>query len=265
MKKIFWMITPALVLILAACGSPAPIVATQTPVKLVATQPDSLSPDVVVASAEAQPAHETQMSFTVSAPVKEVFVKEGDTVKTGQILITLYMPDLEGQLAQAILAEKAAELEHTYWIPHRFDRPPEREWQAQAEWDQKKTALEIAKTSFAQNTIYAPFDATVIEVSVQTGEFAQTGKVVITLADTANMQIVTTDLSERDVPRVQIGQSVSIYIEALDKTTAGKVIRIAPRSQTVGGDVVYPVTIKLDKQIADLLWGMSAEVEIQTK
>jgi len=29
--------------------------------------------------------------------------------------------------------------------------------------------------------------------------------------------------------------------------------------------VVYPVTIELDQQPAGLLWGMSAEVKIQTK
>ncbi len=265
MKKTFWMIAPALVLILAACGSPSPSAATLTPTESAAPQPSASSPDVVVASAEAQPAHEAQVSFAISAPVKEILVKEGDTVKAGQILMTLYVPDLEGQLAQAVLAEKAGELEHTYWIPHRFDRPPEREWQAQAEWDQKKTALEIAKASFAQNTIYAPFNAIVIDVNVQVGEFAQTGKVVITLADTAHMQIITTDLSERDVTRVQIGQSVNIYIEALDKNVTGKVIRIAPKSETVGGDVVYPATIKLDEQVDGLFWGMSAEVEINTK
>jgi multidrug resistance efflux pump len=79
------------------------------------------------------------------------------------------------------------------------------------------------------------------------------------------MQIKTTDLSEKDVPAVQIGQTVNIYVEALDVTITGKVVQISPISETVGGDVVFPVTIELDEQPANLLWGMSAEVEIQTK
>jgi HlyD family secretion protein len=79
------------------------------------------------------------------------------------------------------------------------------------------------------------------------------------------MQIKTTDLSERDVPAVQIGQTAKVYIEALDITVTGTVTKISPVSETVGGDVVYPVTIELDEQPAGLLWGMSAEVEIQTK
>ena len=85
------------------------------------------------------------------------------------------------------------------------------------------------------------------------------------VGDLARMQIKTTDLSERDVPAVQIGQTANVYIEALDVTVTGKVMQISPISETVGGDVVYPVTIELDEQPEGLLWGMSAEVEIQTK
>ena len=35
-------------------------------------------------------------------------------------------------------------------------------------------------------------------------------------------------------------------------------------SSTLGGDVVYKVTLELDDQPKDLLWGMSADVKIET-
>jgi HlyD family secretion protein len=35
-------------------------------------------------------------------------------------------------------------------------------------------------------------------------------------------------------------------------------------SSTVGGDVVFKVTINLDEQPQGLLWGMSADVKIET-
>jgi multidrug efflux pump subunit AcrA (membrane-fusion protein) len=265
MKKFYWTAFLVLTVTLASCTStptatppPAAPATESAPTGLVLA-------DGVVASAKAQPAHETQMSFTISAPVKEMFVKEGDVVTAGQALITLYTPDLEGHITEAELAAKAAELEYQYWLPHRFDRPPERQWQAEAEWNQKKMALEAAHASFAQSTISAPFDATVVDVNIQFGEVAQTGQVVITLAELAHMQIETTDLSERDVPAVQTGQIANVYIEALDITVTGKVVKISPISETVGGDVVYPVTIELDEQPEGLLWAMSAEGEIQPK
>ncbi len=39
-------------------------------------------------------------------------------------------------------------------------------------------------------------------------------------------------------------------------------VEIAPQANTIGGDVVYPVTIALDEQPPGLRWGMSVEVEI---
>ena len=58
---------------------------------------------------------------------------------------------------------------------------------------------------------------------------------------------------------------MNVYIEALDVNITGKVIRISPIAETIGGDVVFPVTIELDEQPEGLLWGMTAEVEIEIK
>jgi len=266
MKKNIWtMILPALALILAACGI-SPSSGAAQPTLAATPAPQETQPlNIVIASAEAQPAQEAQIAAPISAPIQEIFVHEGDAVKAGDLLLTLYAPDLAGQVNQAELAEQAAELEFQYWIPYRHDRPPERKQQAQAEWDQKKASLEVARANFAQTSLYAPFDGTIISLTAQAGEYAQAGQALLLLADTAHMQIVTTDLSERDIPLVQAEQPVRIYFEALDVTINGKVNRIAPQSQTVGGDVVFPVFITLDQQQEGLRWGMSAEVEIQTK
>lgn len=265
MKKLFWMVSLVLAVTLAACAS-AP---TATPPP-AATATESAPKGLilsggVVASAEAVPAQVTQMSFVIPAPVQEVLVKEGDVVKAGQTLMAIHSPSLELALTSAELDLKAAELEYLYWIPPRHDRPPERRQQAAAELEESRTKLETAKANLVKTSLIAPFDAVVVEVKIQPGQFAQAGQVVIILGDLAHMQIKTTDLSERDVLAVQTGQTANIYVEALDVTVTGKVLKISPMSETVGGDVVFPVTIELDEQPTGILWGMNAEVEIQTK
>jgi multidrug resistance efflux pump len=90
----------------------------------------------------------------------------------------------------------------------------------------------------------------------------QQNQVVVTLATLNTLQLETTDLSERDITKVKIGAPVNISIEASNENIQGKVIGISPRANTVGGDVVFKVTIAFDKQPGNLLWGMTAEVNI---
>jgi HlyD family secretion protein len=85
---------------------------------------------------------------------------------------------------------------------------------------------------------------------------------VLVLGDLSKYRIETTDLSERDVTRVQIGQAATVFIEALGGEFTGKVADIDRISSELGGDVVYKVTIELDEQPEGLLWGMSADVDI---
>jgi DNA-directed RNA polymerase subunit H (RpoH/RPB5) len=90
------------------------------------------------------------------------------------------------------------------------------------------------------------------------------GQVVIVLGDLSTFRAETTDLSERDIPRVQIGQPAIVFIEALEEEFTGEVIDVDRISSTLGGDVVYKVTIEFDDQPKGLLWGMSADVQIET-
>jgi multidrug resistance efflux pump len=127
-----------------------------------------------------------------------------------------------------------------------------------------QASMEIAQAKLAQGTLTAPFDGTVSSLSIIPGEFVAEDQAVITLATLDQLQIETTDLNERDIPNVQIGDPANIFIEALNENINGKVISISPRADTVGGDVVFKVTIAPDTQPEGLLWGMSAEVEIQS-
>ena len=281
MKRSLWTmlaISMALTIIVTACGaSPsAPILAI--PASPTASQTSNLLPFAgnVVASAVAVPQQQAQMSFVISAPVKEVLVKKDDTVKAGQPLMVLSTLDLELSVKEAEWAVRSAQLLFTRSKdPYKkvYDNGKvvyaagyvEKRREMEARLQAAQAALDSAKYALSQGTILAPFDGTIIDINIEAGEIAQPGKVVITEGKVAAMQIKTTDLSERDAPKVQIGQAANVYIKALDVTVTGKVAKVSPISETVGGDVVYPVTVELDEQPSGLLWGMSADVEIAIK
>lgn len=142
---------------------------------------------------------------------------------------------------------------------------PEQLAAAQAAVAQAEAALEVARATLNQATLVAPFEGTVADLGVSPGQIVLPGQVALTLADMRQLRVETTDLSERDVTGVQVGQEATVYVDALNVDVPGRVALISPLASTVGGDVVYTVVIALDEQPEGLRLGMSVEVEIATE
>ncbi len=83
------------------------------------------------------------------------------------------------------------------------------------------------------------------------------------LTDLSQLQVETTDLSERDVPGIVVGSAATVSVDALGQTVTGHVIAIAPLADTLGGDVIYKATIALDTQPVGFRPGMSVGVRIE--
>jgi len=241
---------------------------------LVVTSGFAAQDGTVIASAVVVPAQITRLSFLTSALVKEVSVKEGDDVTAGQTLVTLNTPEMEYNV---LAAQEDFRSKQAYAELQRYKRvldirkgkkfwdlvPPEVRQRADAQAASAQAALEIAQATLAQSTLIAPLDANVAAVNIMPGEFVKENQVVITLATLNDLQLETTDLSERDIANVKLGAPVSIVIESLKETFTGEIIGISPKADTVGGDVVFKVTIAFDRQPENLMWGMTAEVTIE--
>ena len=121
--------------------------------------------------------------------------------------------------------------------------------------------VEAARASLDALILTAPFAGTVSKIYIHRGEWVTPGLPVLVLADLEHMRVETTDLSELDVPKIEVGMPATVIIESLNEDLAGHVIEISPLADTLGGDVVYTTIIELDIRPADLRAGMSAEVQ----
>jgi HlyD family secretion protein len=131
---------------------------------------------------------------------------------------------------------------------------------AEARLANAQTQLAAAQASLDHLTLTAPFDGTIAAINIHSGEWVVPGQPVLTLADLTQLRVETTDLSERDVPRVKLGQPVAIFIKALGQEVSGRVSDISPLADSLGGDVVYKAIIELDELPPGLRAGMSVEV-----
>lgn len=124
--------------------------------------------------------------------------------------------------------------------------------------------LTAAEAALKDLELRSPFDGTITRLDIQANEWVTPGQPVLLVSDLQNLRVETTDLSERDVPQIEIGQAVTVKVDALAQDIPGSVLEIAPLADTLGGDVVYKTTIQLESPPAGLRAGMSVEVQFST-
>ncbi|MGA9190694.1 MAG: HlyD family efflux transporter periplasmic adaptor subunit [Anaerolineales bacterium] len=124
-----------------------------------------------------------------------------------------------------------------------------------------KDQAAAARGQLGELELRAPFAGTVGKVVAQEGEWVSPGQAAMVIADLRHLRVQTTDLSERDVPSVRLGQSASISIDALNATAEATVREISPLADTLGGDVVYQTTLDLVSVPDGLRPGMTVDVQ----
>ena len=129
---------------------------------------------------------------------------------------------------------------------------------------QAKLNVRTAQANLDGTRLVAPFAGEVASISASTGDYITPGQVILIISDVNHLHVETTDLSERDVPMVNLGQTVTVSIKALNKDVTGKVTGISPLADSLGGDVVYRVNIVLDALPPHLRAGMSVDVQFNT-
>ena len=137
--------------------------------------------------------------------------------------------------------------------------------QAEAAVQQAEANAASAEADLERTILRAAFAGEVSRIHTSVGQLAQPGMAVVTLADFSEWLVQTTDLTELDVPLVEIGASVEVQLDALpDETLSGTVTAVSLTPSLSRGDVVYETTIQLDNpDNLPIRWGMTAFVDIE--
>jgi HlyD family secretion protein len=205
---------------------------------------------IVSASGEVKPKRYVDVSANVPGRIVKLAVKEGDTVKTGQVLCqvesTRYVADAQ-QAEEGVMASRAdlertkADVEVARLNAERTQRmwadklvPDQQRDQAEADFKMKAAAVDSARRRMAQleaqltstkddlykTTVYATMDGVVTSLVKQEGEMvigAQSFQptVIMTVADLSIMEVEIL-VDETDIRNVQLGQPADIRVDALE-------------------------------------------------
>ena len=217
-----------------------------------------------IQAAEAQVRQAEADLAQTSAPARAdaVAAAEAEVARAEANLASLRGPQRAGQVgvAEAGLREAQANLEQLAAPAREVDLAA-----ALARVQQAEVALRQAERDLEKATLRAPFAGTVGEVNLDLGEAASPGgaRAAVVLADTSAWRVETTDLSERDVVRLAVGDPVTLTFEAIpDLSLPGTVSSIKPLGTDSFGDITYTVVVTPGAWDDRLRWQMSATVTV---
>jgi HlyD family secretion protein len=117
-----------------------------------------------------------------------------------------------------------------------------------------ETQLELRQIEYDDTIIKAPVSGTILEKLVEEGQVitsrlsslsSSEGQALVTMADLDTVYVVT-EVDETDIGKVEIGQPVTITVEAYPDTPfQGEVLKIAPLGQSLQNVTTFEVTSEL--------------------
>ena len=135
---------------------------------------------------------------------------------------------------------------------------------AQASADEAALALAQAQDTLSDAELLAPFSGAVVDITVNTGEWAMAGASVVHLVDVDDL-ILEVLLDEVDVAKVAEGQRTILTFDALPRQkVTGTVTDVAVAATQTSGGVAYGVKVRFEAGDLPVRLGMTAKVDIVT-
>jgi HlyD family secretion protein len=243
-----------------------------------------------------QPEVKVDVKSAVSGKVISIFHRDGDSVKSGDVLARVEpdlaqaqsLADVKNALSAARIryeqAKKNYQQDHALFdsglLAGKQHRDSEAEYMAaKQEFEKTQEKYNIVEKSgipinqspekFQGSNVVAPMDGVVLTKNVEIGESITSGvssfnagTILFTVADVSKM-IVKAGVNEVDIGKVRVGMPVKVTLDAYPKVSfAGRVDRIAPAVRLDDKVRVFDVEIRLDAQGRELRSGMTANIEM---
>ncbi len=271
-------------LALSGCQTDQPTASTEAAVRVlelsqrdvVTVNTQSLQSRAAM-SGTLQALQSTTLQAQVSATIERVKVREGDVVKRGDVLITLYNSDLQSRLAQAQanlasvkaqlivvqnLRDRNAKLFKKGFVSEMEYERSVADAQAQQEnLNAQQAMVEIAQKGIRDSVIRAPMSGMVARRLVEPSQAVNTGQTLLEIVDPSTLELKATAPAYTQ-NQLKVGQAIVFRIQGLaDQQFSGTISRINPvannQSRTIN------LYAKVDNQTQQLRAGLFAEGSIQ--
>lgn len=213
-------------------------------------------------SASLEAEAEALVAAKVSGIVKKIFVEEGDSVTSGQVLAKLddEQYKLELNQAESILENLSSEYERNQSLFKNKIVSQESYEKTKSEYNTQKSAYDLARLKLNYTDIKAPISGIVSQRLIKVGNMVKLDQPTFQITDFDPLLAVL-HVPEREMSKLQIDFPASLTADAIpDSEFRGKILRISPIVDA--GTGTFKVTVEVNDKTRKLKPGMFTRVKI---
>ncbi|MBB4038068.1 MAG: efflux RND transporter periplasmic adaptor subunit [Dysgonomonas mossii] len=251
----------------------------RTIVKVEVYTPTQSSNEGFYLSGEVTAKQTANISTRMMGYITKIYVKPGDKVASGQLLVSISSDDILAKKAQvqAMITEAEAASKNAQRDYERFktlrsqnsvsDKELEdvslQNTSMNAKVQMARQQMNEINAMLSYTNIRAPFSGVVTQKMLDEGSMANPGMPILTIEQSGELQIVAS-IPENYIPYVKIGDVVKIELKSLGTTIDGKVSELSPSAFRTGGQ--YSMKLAIDaKDKTNIRSGMYVNILIPNK
>ncbi len=279
MMKLQHITIAAAVMVLASCQKTTPQETQPAAVSVKTYYPTTTRQGEIFVSGMVSAKQTAMVSTRLMGTIEKIYVRQGDAVRQGQLLMTINSADLRAKEAQAaaMIAEAQAAANDAQKDYQRYatlhsqksvsDKELEnmalRSTSARARLQIARQGLNEVRSMLSYAQVRAPFAGIVSQKMVDEGTIANPGMPLLMVEQAGELNI-TAAVPERYVSQVKPGDRVTVEAKSIGARLPGVVSELSPSASMTGGQYAMKVAVS-GADRARLRAGMYAGIRMAGK